>query len=231
VLSGAGMSAESGIPTFRSGPGALWRKHRPETLATPEAFARDPELVWQWYGERIDRLDDVRPNAGHEALVRIEGLMPSFTIVTQNVDGLHHEAGSRDVIELHGSIRRARCIACGAIDTTYARARPREPGVPWCACGAMLRPDVVWFGEALPAVAIERAASVAAAADVFLVAGTSAVVYPAAGLITVAKDAGAFVVEINPEATEASAACDIAVRAPVGQFLPLVADALAAELS
>ena len=221
-LSGAGMSAESGIPTFRSGANALWRDRRPEQLATPGAFASDPALVWEWYAGRIVALEKARPNAGHAALVRIASAVPAFSVITQNVDGLHAIAGSKDVIELHGDIRRTRCVGCGAVD----RWRRSDAAVPACRCGSILRPDVVWFGEPLPAEALERASDAAAGAQVFLVAGTSAVVFPAAGLIDVAKDAGAFVVEINPERTDASARCDVSVRASSGEFLPLVADAL-----
>lgn len=217
------MSAESGIPTFRSGAGALWRDYRPEQLATPEAFASDPVLVWEWYRGRIEALAEARPNAGHAALVRIASLVPAFSVVTQNVDGLHAAAGSTDVIELHGNIRRTRCLGCGAV----AQYRRSDRAIPRCDCGATLRPDVVWFGEALPADALDRAHAAAASADVFFVAGTSAVVFPAAGLVDVAKDAGAFVVEINPEKTGASERCDLSVRARSGEFLPLVAGALA----
>jgi NAD-dependent deacetylase len=217
------MSAESGIPTFRSGAGALWRDYRPEQLATPEAFASDPALVWRWYRSRIETLQTAQPNAGHLALVRIAVSVPVFSVITQNVDGLHSTAGSSDVVELHGNIRRTRCTGCGAVDD-YRRS---DLAIPRCGCGASLRPDVVWFGEALPAEALERAHTAAASADVFFVAGTSAVVYPAAGLADVAKDAGAFVVEVNPEETGASRRCDLSVRAKTGEFLPLVADALA----
>ena len=223
ALSGAGMSAESGIPTFRSGAGALWRDYRPEQLATPEAFASDPALVWGWYRSRIEALQTAEPNAGHVALVRIAAAIPAFSVVTQNVDGLHAAAGSPDVIELHGNIRRTRCIGCGAVDDY----RPSDLAIPRCGCGALLRPDVVWFGEALPAHALERAHIAATSAAVFFIAGTSAVVYPAAGLADVAKEGGAFVVEINPEQTDASRRCDLSVRAKTGEFLPLVADALA----
>jgi len=227
VLSGAGMSAQSGVPTFRSGANALWRKHRPEQLATPEAFARDPALVWSWYRSRIETLETVRPNAGHEALVRIAQFVHPLCVITQNVDGLHSIAGSRDVVELHGDIRRTRCTGCGAV----APFRPSPEDIPRCACGGMLRPDVVWFGEALPAGAFEKACAAAASAQVFIVAGTSAVVFPAAGLVDVAKDGGAFVVEVNPERTNASDRCDLTVRATTGAFLPLVADLLASSRS
>jgi NAD-dependent deacetylase len=222
ALSGAGMSAESGLPTFRSSSGALWRNHDPMTLATPQAFARDPVLVWEWYQERLRAHSSAQPNPGHVALAHMAQRVPSFVMVTQNVDGLHAEAGSRDVIELHGNLRRARCTRCGQKVPT-----PLEGDLPpRCACGGLLRPDVVWFGEDLPAGAFERAYAAAAESEVFIVAGTSAIVYPAAGLVEIAKRAGAFVAEVNPEETPATALCDLSVRAPSGVFLPLVAERL-----
>lgn len=220
------MSAESGIPTFRSGSGALWRTFRPEQLATPEAFARDPHLVWEWYASRTAALDAARPNAGHVALARIAEALAGFTVITQNVDGLHFAAGSKDVIELHGNIRRARCVRCRA--TVPTPSVTAGGTLPHCSCGGLLRPDVVWFGEALPAGAFERAEALAVQSEVFIVAGTSAVVYPAASLVRVARSAGSFV-EINPEETDASGLCDASVRARTGEFLPLVASALDAS--
>lgn len=222
VLTGAGMSAESGLPTFRSGSGALWNDHRPEDLATPQAFARDPMLVSTWYRERRVRAAAARPNAGHVALAHMAREVPSLTIITQNVDGLHDEAGSGDVVELHGSIRWSCCTAC----------HDRSPGslegpLPdRCACGGLLRPAVVWFGEALPQAAWARAERAARAADVFIVAGTSAAVYPAAGLVHIAKRAGAYIAEVNPERTEASAVCDLVVRAPAGRFFHALLSAM-----
>jgi NAD-dependent deacetylase len=219
ALTGAGMSAESGIPTFRSGATALWRNHRAEDLATPEAFARDPALVTEWYRMRLQMVQAARPNPGHIALAEIERSFAArgadFNLVTQNVDGLHAEAGSRDVVELHGSIRIWRCVACG-----QQQSMNDQPSL--CPCGSLLRPGVVWFGEALPPTTWERAERAASASSVFIVAGTSAAVYPAAGLIAMAKHVGAFVVEINPEATDATAICDMSVRARSGEFLPLV---------
>ena len=225
VLTGAGISAESGIPTFRSGSNPLWRNYRPEELATPEAFARDPELVTEWYRMRLRMVLDARPNPGHLALAQIEQSYAArgadFSLLTQNVDGLHVEGGSRNVVELHGSIRVWRCAACAKETPNLDAIRPIV-----CSCGSMMRPGVVWFGEALPHIAWERAERAASAAEVFIVAGTSAAVYPAAGLVAIAKRAGAFVVEVNPETTEATSLCDLAVRAPSGAFLPLVADLL-----
>ena len=224
ALTGAGVSAESGIPTFRSGSNALWRDHRPEDLATPEAFARDPALVTEWYLMRLGLLARAQPNPGHVALARIrDGFAQrgaEFAMLTQNVDGLHSMAGSRDVVELHGSIRTWRCVSC-------AKEKRMEPHrasaeLTTCACGSRLRPGVVWFGESLPQAAWQRAERASAEAEVFVVAGTSAAVYPAAALIGVAKRAGAFVAEINPETTEATSMCDLSVRAASGAFLPLV---------
>ena len=210
------------MATFRSGPDALWRNLRPEDIATPQAFARDPQFVWQWYRERLQRAANVQPNPGHAALARIAQRVPDFTVITQNVDGLHAAAGSLRIIELHGNVRRARCIGCAA----RVPAPLEGPLPPRCRCGALLRPDVVWFGELLPAGTFEEAEAVAGSCDVFIVAGTSAQVYPAASLVSVAKAAGAFVAEVNPEETPATATCDLSVRAKTGEFLPLVADRL-----
>jgi len=234
VLTGAGISAESGIPTFRSGATALWRGYRPEDLATPEAFAREPELVTRWYRMRLQMVLEAHPNPGHVALARIERSFgkrdAAFCLLTQNVDGLHVEGGSQNVVELHGSIRTWRCVGCAReVSISGGPARPKfdadRPIV--CSCSTLMRPGVVWFGEMLPQVAWERAEHVASAAEVFIVAGTSAAVYPAAGLVSIAKRAGAFVVEVNPESTEATPLCDLSVRAPSGVFLPLVWEQMA----
>ena len=225
ALTGAGVSAESGLPTFRSGTGALWRNRDPMTLATPQAFERDPVLVWEWYRERLRKHRDAKPNAGHLALVDIAQKVPEFALVTQNVDGLHAQAGSRDVIELHGCLRQSRCSRCGTIVAT-----PLDGDLPpRCACGGSLRPNVVWFGENLPPGAFERALEAVTRADVFIVAGTSAIVHPAAGLVDVARRSGAFVAEVNPEETPATSICDLSVRAASGVFLPLVARLLTVE--
>lgn len=214
ALTGAGISADSGLPTFRGTQSGLWSRFRPESLATPEAFARDPALVWAWYGWRRALVARSRPNAGHQALVELEGRVPHFTLVTQNVDGLHVAAGSRSVIHLHGEIMVDRCTGCGR--ETAARVRPELADAPVerleperCgACGGRLRPGVVWFGESLPAGAMERAAAAASAAQVLLVVGTSGVVYPAASLAPLAQRAGASVIVINPE----PAAGDVALQ-------------------
>lgn len=219
VLTGAGVSAESGLRTFRAG--GLWEDHRVEDVATPEAFERDPGLVWRFYNARRAALFAARPNPGHFALARLEERLPgTFTLATQNVDGLHLAAGSENVLELHGSLARVRCSGCTYRETTSAAL----PELPRCACGAPLRPDIVWFGEMLAEDVILEAQRAAGNADVFVVAGTSAVVFPAAGLISLARRAGAFVVEVNPEATDASHLAHATLRGAAGAMLPKLAE-------
>lgn len=220
VLTGSGISAESGVPTFR-GAGGLWRTFRPEELATPEAFARDPQLVWEWYDWRRGLVAAAKPNPAHEALVKLEARCQSFTLATQNVDGLHALAGSRNVILLHGDLWTLRCVACGAERQDRQAPLPELP--PRCACGALLRPGVVWFGEPLPEGAMERAAAAAASAQALLMIGTSAAVWPAAGLGEVALGAGVPVIEINLGATVYSdRVLSLAGRA--GDLLPRLVD-------
>lgn len=224
ALTGAGISAESGVPTFR-GPEGLWRNFRAEDLATPEAFARDPALVWEWYRWRRVRMATVSPNPGHVALARLESDLAAFTLITQNVDGLHARAGSRHLLELHGNIWRDRCTNHPAHrfseDQTRALERQAEAGaLPRCNCGELLRPDIVWFGEALDSNHIEAAVEVVRSADILLVVGTSSVVYPAAALPGMARRAGARVVEINPEETPLSREADVVLRGPAGVILP-----------
>ena len=215
VMTGAGVSAESGIPTFR-GPQGLWRNFRAESLATPEAFTRDPYLVWEWYEWRRGLVRAARPNAAHEALARLDDAV----VVTQNVDGLHARAGSRNVIELHGSLFRVRCVREeNVLDAT----EPFEQIPPHCQCGALLRPDVVWFGELLPPGLFERAASLVAKSDLLLVIGTSGVVYPAAGLV--ALHAG-LSIEINPQSSGVTSACTFAIAEPATMATPLIVDAI-----
>jgi NAD-dependent deacetylase len=218
VLTGAGVSAESGIPTFRSN-GGYWQKFRFEDLATPQAFARDPKFVWQWYEERRRAIAAARPNAGHEALVALERRVPHFTLITQNVDGLHDLAGSQNTIKLHGDIWTVRCLKCGheKVDRSELTDLP-----PHCACGGMLRPGVVWFGEMLPAGAMERAAEAVQTSDVLIVAGTSAQVYPAAGLIPLAIANGSAVIEVNPDATDFSDEVAFALHGPSALLLPQI---------
>ena len=218
ALTGAGISAESGIPTFR-GQGGLWRRYRAEELATPEAFARDPKLVWEWYDWRRGLIAGARPNPGHRALAELEARSRAFTLVTQNVDGLHRAAGSRNVIHLHGDIWTLRCTRCGA--EREDRSVPLAELPPHCPCGGLERPGVVWFGEALPEGAFERAVREVELADVVLVIGTSAVVWPAAGLGAVALRAGVPVIEVNPEATGYSAVV-LSIRGKAGEVLPRI---------
>jgi NAD-dependent deacetylase len=219
VLTGAGVSAASGVPTFRGSDG-LWRQSRATDLATPEAFVRDPGLVWEWYAWRRARIAACEPNAAHAVLARWTLRHDGWRIVTQNVDDLHHRAGSRGVIRLHGSLWELSCWH-GCTATPWRDERvPLPETPPRCpACGGLARPAVVWFGESLSQTAIAQAID-AAACDVFLTVGTSSVVYPAAGLVDIARAHGAFVVEINPEATPASDTVDVAIRAAAEEVLP-----------
>jgi NAD-dependent deacetylase len=218
VLTGAGVSAASGVPTFR-GPEGLWRHYRAEELATGEAFARDPRLVWEWYGWRRERIAACQPNAAHRALAAWSRRFPAFTLITQNVDGLHERAGTSNVIRFHGSIWEMRCSSCET--PPWRDEQVPLPSVPpaCAACGALARPHVVWFGEPIDP-AVLAACSRALACDVFLVVGTSSVVYPAAGLVYEAAERGAFTVEINPEATSASDAVDLSIHAAAEAVLP-----------
>lgn len=227
VLTGAGISAASGVPTFR-GKDGLWKQYRPEELATPQAFARDPATVWEWYGWRRDLIREARPNAAHHALARLARHVRRLAIITQNVDGLHQRAALPDdveVIELHGSIWTIRCTQCGR-EREDRSTGPRPPTLPHCDCGALERPGVVWFGEMLPNREIERAHRVASSCDAFLVVGTSSVVHPAAGLSQVALYSRAYVVEFNLEATPASGHVHLAVAGPCEQTLPALVDRL-----
>jgi NAD-dependent deacetylase len=231
VLTGAGVSAESGVPTFR-GPGGIWKSHRAEGLATPEAFARDPRLVWEWYAWRRGVVGGCKPNPAHRALARLALRHPSALLVTQNVDGLHHRAADMAAagsdatpaypLELHGAIHRDRCCACArrtparaAVDTTSEERLPR------CErCGGMLRPDVVWFGEALDADLLAAAFDAAARADVCLVVGTSAVVYPAAAIPEGTLARGGAVIEVNPDTTPLTERATVSLRASAASVLP-----------
>jgi NAD-dependent protein deacetylase/lipoamidase len=221
VLTGAGISAESGVPTFR-GPGGLWRNHRPEDLATPQAFARDPLRSWEWYNWRRGVIATIQPNAGHKALVRIEERSPRFTLVTQNVDGLHDRAGSRNILKVHGDIWTLRCTRCARVWRDLRPALLELP--PKCECGALARPGVVWFGEGLPEDVWREAVAATSACDVFLLVGTSAVVYPAAGLAELARSHGAKVIEINIEETPLSGHVDLCWRTPASEALPMLVE-------
>ena len=233
VFTGAGVSAESGVPTFR-GAGGMWNSLRAEDLATPEAFARDPRLVWEWYAWRRGLVARCAPNAAHLAIARLAARRPGVTVVTQNVDGLHQRAASavaaergeapRDVLALHGTLSGVRCTRCdhraphdGAVDATS-----RDTLLRCERCGALLRPDVVWFGEALDPALLDAAFDAAARADACLVVGTSALVQPAASVATIAVRAGAPLVEVNAEETGLSRLASISLRGAAGEVVPRV---------
>ncbi len=218
VLTGAGVSAESGVPTFRGDDG-IWKKFKSEELASFDAFMRNPDLVWEWYKHRKEIHRTVQPNPGHFALAAMEDRYKEFSITTQNIDNLHRRAGSKNIYELHGNIERNYCIACG---TNYRdEDMPLHEMPPRCTkCKGLVRPDVVWFGELLPVDAWESAAKAAKMADVYLSIGTSAIVYPAASLPSMAKHEGAYLVEINPEPTPLSVSADEFIPAKSGEALP-----------
>lgn len=217
ALTGAGVSAESGLATFR-GPGGLWEGRDPMELATPEAFREDPLTVWRFYDWRRRQAAAAAPNPAHRALAALERSREGFSLVTQNVDGLHERAGSRAVVRLHGSLWRLRCTAEGTEADDLREDLGELP--PRCSCGALLRPGVVWFGETLPPDALRDAERAAREASLMLVAGTSSLVYPAAALPAVARAAGARIVEINPENTPLSSQADERIAGPAGRVLP-----------
>ena len=217
VLTGAGMSAESGVPTFRGADG-LWKGVRPEELASPEGFRADPARVWEWYRWRVDRVMDAQPHEGHAALVALEATH-EVVVVTQNVDGLHQRAGSRRVVELHGTILATRC-SVDSCDGGGGEFRRTGDPIPQCRCGEPLRPDVVWFGEGLPEAALTQAVIAARECDVALVVGTASVVFPAAELPLEAARHGATTIEINPDVTPLTPHVSITMRAPASQILP-----------
>lgn len=227
AFTGAGVSAESGVATFR-GAGGLWEGQPVEEVATPEAFRRDPLRVWRFYEARRQQAAAVRPNPAHLTLARWQDRFSDYCLATQNVDGLHQAAGSRNVLELHGGLWRVRCTGCGRRREERTVPLPELP--PSCpACGGMERPDIVWFGEMLPSEVLAAAAEAAGKAEVFVVVGTSAVVYPAAGLVEIAAGAGATVVEVNPEASALAHLAHIVLRGPAGELLPRVDSALGAQ--
>jgi len=228
VLTGAGVSAESGVPTFR-GEDGLWKNYAAEELATPQAFAANPGLVWEWYDWRRGIVAGTEPNPAHYAITDLEKLFDRFLLITQNVDGLHRRAGTRNLVELHGYIFGVRCVAEGKVMENLEVPLPSIP--PLCDCGAMLRPDIVWFGEALPERAIMKAMEASSASDLMLVAGTSAVVQPAASMPLLAKEAGAFVMEINPDPTPISPFVDITLQGKAGDVLPEVVAAISGLIS
>jgi NAD-dependent deacetylase len=217
-MTGAGVSAESGVPTFR-GTDGLWKKFKPEELASVEAFLRNPEIVWEWYSYRRKLMENVRPNSAHLAMAELETLVPDFLLVTQNVDGLHREAGSADPVELHGNIRRNHCQSCG--EDPGSEFKLEDGHVPKCpSCGGLLRPSVVWFGELLPMDEFGRAERAAKRCELFVLAGTSGVVWPAASLPFTAKTGGAYILEINPEETELSRYADGIIRSRATEGVP-----------
>jgi NAD-dependent deacetylase len=218
ALTGAGVSQESGLRTFRDAQTGLWAQYRPEDLASPQAFRRDPKLIWDWYAWRREAVKGVRPNAGHYALVDMETRVPEFTLITQNVDGLHRMAGSKNLLELHGNIQRVRCSECYAFAEVWG---DDTESVPQCSvCSGLLRPDVVWFGEALPRDQLEAAVEAARSCEVFFSIGTSGVVQPAASLAHAARNRGAVVVEVNAESTPLTSKADYAFHGKSGAILP-----------
>ncbi|KPL08225.1 hypothetical protein AMJ86_01465 [bacterium SM23_57] len=223
VLTGAGISAESGIPTFRQAQTGLWAKYNPEELATPKAFRSNPKLVWQWYRWRRERITQSEPNPGHKALVKFERNLTrnarDFILITQNVDGLHQRSGSKNVIELHGNIMRTRCFDCNVENPDEISVFDED--LPRCKiCDGLLRPDVVWFGESIPKEALEKAWKAANRCDVFLSIGTSGIVQPAASLPLVALKAEAAVIEVNPNPTPLTSLATFSIQGPAGMILP-----------
>lgn len=218
ALTGAGVSQESGLRTFRDAQSGLWAQFRPEDLATPQAFARDPKLVWDWYAYRRRAAQTAHPNAGHFALAEMEKKISQFTLVTQNVDGLHHAAGSKNILELHGNILSVRCSQCGAFADDWNEDRDE---VPHCKkCNGLLRPNVVWFEESLPRAQLDEAVQATRACQIFFSIGTSGAVQPAASLAHAAKAEGAVVVEVNAEATPLTYKADFSFSGKSGEILP-----------
>ena len=228
VLTGAGVSAESGVPTFREAQTGLWAKYDPLELATPEAFRKNPKIVWDWYEERRDRVRKVSPHAGHLALVEMEDCFDSLVVVTQNVDNLHQDAGSTKVIELHGNIMLSICSETGKkIEDSWIESNPGHPPASPHHPRGLARPGVVWFGEQIPEKALNASFAAAADCDVFLSVGTSSLVYPAAGLGDVASESGAVTIEVNPSATDQSESYTACLRGNAGVLLPQLVESLA----
>lgn len=218
VLTGAGISQESGIPTFR-GEGGLWKKFRAEELATPQAFKKDPALVWEWYKFRQDKVSECKPNPGHHIISEMERFYSDFTLITQNVDGLHRKAGNTKILELHGNIWKMRCTADERVVDYFSCE-----GIPKCECGAIFRPHIVWFGESLDSNILEHAFKVSAESLVFIVVGTSGVVHPAAQLPIIAREKGAYLIEVNTERTPISSHSDCFLEGKSGELLPVLWD-------
>lgn len=228
VSSGAGMSKESGIPTFRDAPNALWANYDPETLASPDGWRRDPNLVWRWYAERRRMIAETKPHAGHFAVAKLEDMFEEFVVITQNIDDLHRKAGSRDIVEVHGNIFRFKCFDAEH-EVESIPDGIEEP--PRCSCGSLIRPAVVWFGEMLPEEAIRRTYAAIDSCDTMLVVGTSGTVYPLAAFPSLAKRAGARVIEINPEETPITQEADLFLQGPAGEVLPKLVEKLIAMRS
>ena len=221
-FTGAGISAESGIPTFR-GKDGIWNKLRPEELANFNAFMRNPQMVWEWYSYRKSIVHQSKPNAGPLAIVEFEKYFDQVVVVTQNVDNLHRRAGSKIVYELHGNIEKNFCVKC---KKRYDEELEFKEGIPKCSCGGLIRPDVVWFGEFLPPVQFNLSEKAAISCDIFFIVGTSAVVYPAASLVQVARSHGACLVEVNIEETEASSTADVSLFGESGKILPQIIETI-----
>jgi NAD-dependent deacetylase len=231
VFTGAGVSKESGIPTFREPETGLWAKYDPMQLATPEAYERDPAFVWSWYEHRFGALAGAEPNPGHFAIAELELLRPRVAVITQNIDGLHQRAGSTRVVELHGTMHSFRCVGGrhrGYGWGDFADQKEKPPRCP--ECGEYLRPEVVWFGEGLPPDALDAAQQLSASCDAMLIVGTSGVVYPAAAMPMVAHEAGAIVIDVNPQPDALSRMSDVFLRGPGGEVLPALVAAVRAHL-
>ncbi len=222
VLTGAGVSAESGIPTFR-GAGGIWEKYDFRVLATPEGFRKDSRLVWEWYQLRQGEIAKAKPNPAHLVIADMEKRFPSFSVITQNIDGMHERAGNKSVVELHGNIWRMRCERDGLMIRLDS---PVQDIPPLCQCGSIMRPDVVWFGEQLPPDAVDEASRIARESDVMFVVGTSAVVYPAAALPVITKNSGGAVVEVNLEPTDVSAYANLSIYGRAGDVMPAIWNAI-----
>ena len=217
VLTGAGVSAESGVPTFRGQEG-LWRNYNPQELATPEAFNKDPTLVWEWYDWRRGLIAPLEPNPAHLAIAELERRSPSFLLITQNIDGLHKKGGSKQMLELHGNIWNVRCVAEGNVTENHDVPLQNIP--PMCSCGAMLRPHIVWFGESLDPHILHQSLQAIEACDFLIVAGTSAVVQPSASFPIMARERGATVLEVNMEPTPISSVVNSSLFGKAGELLP-----------
>jgi len=232
VFTGAGVSKESGIPTFREPETGLWARYDPMDLATPEAYERDPAFVWSWYEHRFGAAASAEPNPGHRAIAELEELLPAVVVITQNIDGLHQRAGSTHVIELHGTMHSFRCINGrhrGYVVEDFAGQKEKPPRCP--ECGDHLRPEVVWFGEGLPPDALNAAQQLSAGCDAMLIVGTSGVVYPAAAMPMIAREAGAAVIDVNPQRDELASMADVFLQGPGGEVLPELVRAVREHLA